>query len=138
MSDIDINPQAQAMFEQAQAVCQHAYVPYSKFQVGCCIRTDKGTLFCGCNIENIAYGLATCAEAATIASMVSAGQQHIQELVVMANTDIYVAPCGACRQRIVEFAKPTTLIHLANAKKICKTMTLEQLLPEAFGPHNMK
>lgn len=128
----------QSMYQQAKASSEKAYVPYSHFQVGCCIRGQNNQLFSGCNIENVAYGLTLCAEASAIACMVSSGVKDIAEVVVMANSDIAVAPCGACRQRLVEFAAPTTLIHLGNKEKIYKTMTLEQLLPESFSINHMK
>ncbi|CAF4093979.1 unnamed protein product, partial [Rotaria sordida] len=50
------------LFVQAHLVKHKAYVPYSNFRVGAALLTSTGKIYSGCNIENAAYGLATCAE----------------------------------------------------------------------------
>ena len=63
-----------ALFEAARDVRTHAYAPYSRFEVGAAIATENGRIFAGCNAENAAYPVGTCAEAAAIAAMIAAGE----------------------------------------------------------------
>jgi cytidine deaminase len=122
------------MLEKAIEVRDKAYSPYSQFKVGCCILTDKGSLFSGCNVENISYGLTLCAEGSAIAAMITAEEHHIAELTVISSGNEICPPCGACRQRIAEFGRENTLIHMYNnthEKKM--TYTLKELLPYSFN-----
>jgi cytidine deaminase len=137
MQDNSLN----SMLEIVQQVVKNSYSPYSKYCVGACIKTEDGHLFSAANVENAAYPLCICAETAAITAMVSAGYCKIKEMVITGYhqehpTDL-CAPCGACRQRILEFASPATRIHLADASGIKKTFTITELLPEAFGPQNL-
>jgi len=84
----------------------HAYAPYSNFLVGAAVRTVDGSVFAGCNVENVAYPEGTCAEAGAIAAMIAAGEREIAEVYVVAGSPMPVSPCGGCRQKLAEFAKP--------------------------------
>lgn len=126
------------MLEAASEVLRKSYSPYSRFPVGACIRTTSGQLFAGCNVENASFSLTLCAEAAAIGSMVSAGQQHIKEVLVMGGGAELCTPCGACRQRLREFAMPDTPVYICDINGIRKTMTMAELLPESFGPQNLE
>lgn len=129
-----MNSTQQKLFKQAQACLQHAYVPYSKFHVSACVRSAEGDYFSGCNVENASYGLTLCAEANAISTMAAQGHREIAEILIMSQSDSMITPCGACRQRIREFANDNTQIHLCNAEKIIKTYTINELLPDSFGP----
>lgn len=122
------------LFSAAAAARSHAYAPYSGFAVGAALRTETGAIYCGANVENAAYPVGTCAEAGAIAAMVAAGERRIAELLVVADGEALVTPCGACRQRIREFAGEDTKIHVAGLQGVRATFTVEALLPEAFGP----
>lgn len=124
---------AQKMIQQAGKVLANAYAPYSNFAVAACLITPDQQIFTGCNHENASYALTVCAETAAIAAMVTAGYTQISEIVVMAKNQVICPPCGACRQRIAEFAKPTTLVHLCNKSSVQKTYTIAELLPQAFA-----
>jgi len=113
-----------------------AYAPYSTHPVGATLITDTGRIFSGCNVENAAYPLGSCAEQSAISAMVHGGEKRIAAMVVVGPTDAPCPPCGGCRQRIREFAGPDTVIHLCNENAVLQTMTMEQLLPESFGPEN--
>lgn len=126
------------MIEKAREAMANTYSPYSHFPVGCCIRTSKNRLYSGCNVENASYSLTLCAEGSAIAQMVSNGEKVIEEVVVMGTGKALCAPCGACRQRIREFASLETPIHICGPEGLRKTMTLAELLPESFGPHNLE
>lgn len=120
------------MIKSAKDALNHAYSPFSNFQVSCCIATTDGQLFTGVNVENSSFGLTLCAEASAIAMMVSSGQQHIARVLIMNGLGTECSPCGACRQRILEFSTPDTPIHLADHQQILKTFRLDALLPSAF------
>ena len=99
---------------------------------------QSGAVFSGCNVENAAYPLGVCAETSAIAAMVAAGETRITEILVLGPGPGRIAPCGACRQRIAEFATPETLVHLADGAGAVETATLSELLPRAFGLASLK
>ncbi|RDI59423.1 cytidine deaminase [Microvirga subterranea] len=130
-------PSLDALFEAAKAIQDKAYAPYSRFKVGAAIATPDGRVFTGCNVENAAYPVGSCAEAGAISAMVAAGESRITQIVVMGEGEALVTPCGGCRQRIREFAAPDTPIHIAGPEGIRKSFTLDELLPFSFGPDNL-
>ena len=131
-------PSLEALFEAAKAVQAKAYAPYSRFKVGAAIVTPDGQVFTGCNVENAAYPVGTCAEAGAISAMLAAGESRIAEIVVMGEGENLVTPCGGCRQRIREFAAAETPVHVAGPEGIRRSFTLEELLPFSFGPDNLR
>ncbi len=110
----------------------NAYAPYSKFKVGCAIRASSGKIYTGCNVENVSYPVGTCAEAGAIAAMVNGGDNKIDEILVYADSGILISPCGACRQRIVEFSDKNTRVYLSNKDGVQKIIEVEDLLPYCF------
>lgn len=124
------------LFAAALEARRRAYAPYSNFLVGAAVRTDTGAIFVGANVENVAYPVGTCAETGAIANMIAAGGRVIVEALVVGEGDGLVTPCGACRQRLREFAAPGTPVHVASPDGIKATFTLDALLPVAFGPLN--
>ena len=127
----------QKLFEEAKKVRENAYVPYSKFKVGAAILTNNNKIIVGCNVENAAYPQSQCAEASAIGNMLSQGHNTIKEVMVVGSGNLLCSPCGACRQRIREFASLNTPIHMCNINGHIKTSTLEELLPDSFGPENL-
>jgi cytidine deaminase len=123
-----------ALFEAARAVREHAHAPYSRFRVGAALRDEHGGIHAGCNVENAAFPVGTCAEAGAIAAMVAAGGRRIAAILVCAEGTVPVTPCGACRQRIREFAGPDVPIHAAGPAGVIGRFTLAELLPASFGP----
>ncbi|MDI1351843.1 MAG: cytidine deaminase [bacterium] len=121
------------MISEAHKALSNAYAPYSKFTVAACICTDKDNLYTGVNVENGSYGLTCCAESSAICGMVSAGEQRIKSMVVLSGTNQLCPPCGACRQRIHEFATPQTVINLCDKEGILQSLTSNELLPFAFN-----
>lgn len=120
------------MIAKANSIITHAYAPYSKFNVAACIATEKGNLYAGVNVENSSYGLTACAEQSAICAMVSAGEQQIKSIVVLAGTNLLCSPCGSCRQKIYEFSSPQTMVHLCNSTNVLKSISISELLPFAF------
>jgi cytidine deaminase len=128
---------ADDLLQVARAARAKAHAPYSKFKVGAAVRGESGRIYGGCNVENAAYPEGICAETSAIAAMVLAGESKIIELLVLGVSDEPVTPCGGCRQRIREFAAPDTPIHMATPDGVLVSMTLDELLPQSFGPDNL-
>lgn len=123
----------QEMFKLAKQALKNAYVPLCKFPVGACIRTVEGQLFYGCNWENAATPLSQCAETSAISQMLSNGYRKISEVVLVAEKIDVCTPCGACRQRLFEFADDNVKIYACGIDgKINKIFELNELLPAAF------
>ena len=122
-----------SLFQDALAVRENAHAPYSRFKVGAAIRSANGQVFVGCNVENSAYPEGTCAEAGAIAAMIAAGENKIEEVCVVAESPVPIAPCGGCRQKIAEFSSPDVLVNLADLNGETKRITIGELLPHAFS-----
>ena len=122
-----------SLFQDALAVRENAHAPYSKFKVGAAVRSANGKVFVGCNVENSVYPEGTCAEAGAIAAMIAAGENKIEEVCVVAESPVPIAPCGGCRQKIAEFSSPDVQVVLADLKGETKRITIGELLPHAFS-----
>lgn len=113
-----------------------AYAPFSGFAVGCAVRTESGRVFVGANMENQSFPEGWCAETTALAHMVMAAEtaadRIVAEVVVAAELDPPVTPCGGCRQRLAEFGRPDTMVHAADLTAIRASWTLAELLPAAF------
>jgi cytidine deaminase len=126
-----------ALFDAARAAQARAHAPYSRFKVGAALRDGEGRIHAGCNVENAAYPVGACAEAGAISAMALAGGRHIREILVIGDGEGLTTPCGACRQRIREFAAPDAAILIAGHDGIRARFTLDELLPASFGPDNL-
>ena len=126
-----------SLLEVATAVRENAYAPYSRFKVGASIRAASGQVYAGCNVENVAYPEGTCAEAGAIAAMVAAGETQLIEVAVIADSPTPVPPCGGCRQKLAEFARPETPVLLAGPEGVRARTTVGDLLPGAFTPSHL-
>ncbi|WP_206922360.1 pyrimidine-nucleoside phosphorylase [Alicyclobacillus suci] len=117
-----------------------AYVPYSKFAVGAALQTADGRVVQGANIENASFGLTNCAERSAVFHLMSSRTEEkveITAVAVVADSPEPVAPCGACRQVLAEFCKPSTPVVLANVRGDTLRTTVGELLPGAFTPEQM-
>ncbi|MEM8849960.1 MAG: cytidine deaminase [Pseudomonadota bacterium] len=128
---------SQTLRDAALAVRENAHAPYSKFKVGAAIRTSDGSVFVGCNVENVAYPEGTCAEAGAIAAMCAAGQRQVAEVYVVAGSPSPVPPCGGCRQKLAEFSTGDVVVTLATVAGEETRMRVDELLPGAFDPGHM-
>jgi cytidine deaminase len=79
----------------------------------------------------------TCAEAGAIAAMVAEGHKRIAEFLVVGGAGKIITPCGACRQRLREFAEPDVLVHCATPEGTRTTYSVAALLPASFGPGHL-
>jgi len=128
------------LFKAALAARTRAHAPYSRFHVGAAIRSESGTIHAACNVENAAYPQGQCAESNAIGMLVAAGDRRIVEIAVVggeAGAGVLCTPCGGCRQRIREFATPDTRIHVYDAGGWRRSYTMDDLLPDSFGPDNL-
>jgi len=127
------------LYEDALKAMKNAYVPYSKFQVGCAILLDDGQVISGCNVENASYGLCNCAERTALFTLYAAGykKMNILSLTIIAATERPISPCGACRQVISELVPKEIPIFMTNLKKDLKTSTIAELLPYSFDEEDL-
>lgn len=119
-----------------------SYTPYSNFKVGAALLAKNGEIFTGCNIENASYTPTNCAERTAFFKAVSEGVHDFQAICIVGGKDgnltEYTAPCGVCRQVMMEFCDPKTFqIILAVDKERYEIYTLEELMPLGFGPLNL-
>ena len=119
-----------------------SYTPYSNFKVGAALLTKSGKIYTGCNIENASYTPTNCAERTAFFKAVSEGVRDFQAICIVGGKDgkltEYTAPCGVCRQVMMEFCNPKTFqIILSVDKERYEIYTLEELMPLGFGPLNL-
>ena len=112
----------------------NAYNRYSDFAVGAALVDERGRLYVGCNVENAAYPLGSCAEAGAISAMVQEGGRRIARIAVIGGSGEIgpCTPCGGCRQRIAEFADDDTVILAIDDSGEWQEYTIESLLPASF------
>jgi cytidine deaminase len=122
----------------AQQAREYAYAPYSRFQVGAALLGASGRVFTGCNVENAAYPLCTCAERTAAVKAISEGEQQFTAIAVVTATG--AMPCGACRQILREFGGSggTLRVIVADTSGHWQTFTIDELLPEGFGPNQLE
>ena len=130
------------LIETALAQRALSYTPYSGFKVGAALMAKDGTIYTGCNIENAAYGPSNCAERTAFFKAVSEGVREFRAICVVGgkgeSLTEYAAPCGVCRQVMMEFCRPEEFeIILAKNKKEYDVYPLKELLPLGFGPANL-
>ena len=122
---------------------KYSYTPYSNFKVGAALLAKNGQVYTGCNIENAGYTATNCAERTAFFKAVSEGVLEFDAICVVGgmNKELkeYAAPCGVCRQVMMEFCDPEEFqIILATGKEQYEIFTLKELLPLGFGPNNLK
>ena len=123
-----------ALHHRATEAAQNSYSPYSRFRVGAAILLETGQIVAGTNVENASYRLTSCAEQAAIVAAVTlhGPQIRISAVAVVNLNGATCMPCGACRQTILEFATPDTMVFYPNAAGETVSTTLAALLPAAF------
>ena len=107
-----------------------AHSPYSGFAVGAALLCEDGSIFTGCNVENLSFGLTMCAERVALGSAIAAGNRKFRCIAIAADTDEVLSPCGACRQVLAEF-NPSLTVFAANLNGRVEEFSLEVLLPRA-------
>ena len=133
---------AEEMISQAFSAMAKAYAPYSVFKVGAALLTADVIIYQGCNIENAAYTPSNCAERTAFFKAVSEGVREFTAICIVGGKDGVpeglTAPCGVCRQVMMEFCDPETFqIILPSSREEYEIFTLKELLPIGFGPKNL-
>lgn len=118
------------LIQHAKEVRARAHAPYSRFAVGAALLSRSGAVFCGCNVENLSFGLTICAERNAVAVAVAAGEREFEAIVIVADSKTPVTPCGACRQVLAEFCADLDVcsVNLSGERFEAK---LSELLPRA-------
>ncbi len=117
---------------QAREVSRLAHAPYSNYQVGAAALVDDGRVVLGCNVENAAYGVTLCAECGLISSLVAGGGGRLVAFTCVNFNGELIMPCGRCRQLLHEHGGKDLLLDTPEG-----IWTLEQVLPQAFGPEDL-
>ena len=132
----------QKLIDTAIEQLNFSYTPYSHFKVGAALLAKNGTIYGGCNIENAAYTPTNCAERTAFFKAVSEGVRTFDAICVVGGKEgvltEYAAPCGVCRQVMMEFCDPDSFqVILATSREQYDVYTLRELLPLGFGPANL-
>ena len=123
---------------EAYKAKEYSYAPYSNFHVGAALCTKSGRIYRGCNIENAAYSPTNCAERTAFFKAVSEGERQFSGIAIVGDKEEYLAPCGVCRQVMMEFCDPKEFqVILAKNPTDYKVYTLEELFPGAFSANDL-
>ncbi len=122
------------LVDKAIEAKENAYAPYSNFPVGCAIEMNDGTIFKGCNVENISFGGTICAERVAICSAIANGYSKgdFKVIAIVANTKKYIRPCFICRQTFTEFFEKDMEVVMADESGQYEIKTVDDLAPYAF------
>jgi cytidine deaminase len=125
------------LVDRAKQARERAYAPYSSFPVGAALLGRSGRVYTGCNVENAAYPLVTCAERTAVTKAISEGEREFEAIAVVTATG--ATPCGACRQILHEFSGPDgdLRVIVADTAGHVRTFTIAELLPEGFTPDQL-
>ena len=120
----------------------NSYAPYSEYNVSAAVLMDSGIVYLGANVENASFPAGGCAETNAIRHAVNCGERRIIAIAIVGGMNYevhdYCAPCGICRQVMREFCNPAEMkVIFAVSVTEYKEMTLEELLPESFGPDTL-
>jgi cytidine deaminase len=132
-----------ALLDMAVKARKTSYMPYSHFSVGAALLCADGTVYTGSNIENASFTPTVCAERVAVFKAVSEGKRDFTAIAVAAGKadeepDELIAPCGVCRQVLMEFCSSKTFdIVLRDRAGKPKVYKLGEILPLGFGPDNL-
>lgn len=116
----------------ATAAMKNSYSPYSNYAVGAAALTQDGRIVRGCNIENASLGITLCAECSLVSDLFRTGGGKLVAFACVDGDGQALMPCGRCRQLLFEHAAPGMLIQSVSGIR-----TIEQMLPDAFGPEKL-
>jgi cytidine deaminase len=135
-----INMDNTLLLQEAIKARAAAYTPYSGFGVGAALLDKEGHVHHGCNVENAAYGPTNCAERTAMFRAIADGHApgSFSAMAIVGDTEEPIAPCGVCRQVMLELCDPDMPVILGNLKGDIRETTIRELLPYAFGPAHLQ
>jgi cytidine deaminase len=132
-----VNPEmVQELIQRAIEARRWAYAAYSNYAVGAALLTASGRIYDGINVENAVSNLGICAERVAVFKAVSEGESSFNAVAVVSSNGAF--PCGACRQVLSEFGLETWVIVANENGAMVSQCQLLDLLPNAFGPGDLK
>lgn len=122
----------EALRAAARDAKSRAYAPYSRYPVGAAALVDDGRTVTGCNVENASYGISLCAECGLVSALLLSGGGRLTHFTCVDGAGDVLVPCGRCRQLLYEFGGPALVLETPEGLR-----TLDQMLPQAFGPQHL-
>lgn len=113
----------------ADQVAARAHAPYSGLHVGAAGLAEDGEIIAACNVENASFGLTLCAECGLVSSLVAGAHGNLVAVSVTAGDGRPLAPCGRCRQVLLEHGGGGILIDAGDGHE---PVPLAVMLPGAF------
>lgn len=130
-------PEDQELWRAAVAARDHAYAPYSHFQVGAALRCSDGTIVTGANVENASYPLGCCAERTAVYTAAALGHREFQRIIIVGPGPELISPCGGCRQVLAEFGDFDVIMADVLGVASPRIMRVAELLPHQFGKEDL-
>jgi len=121
--------------EIAKNARKNAYVPYTKYYVGCALKASSGRIYSGCNIQNHAIQ-SYCAERVAFLKAISEGERSFEHIVVCGGPSDKLEdclPCGYCRQFMSEFIDEKFKVYALGPNNQITPYTMNDLLPNNFS-----
>jgi cytidine deaminase len=123
-----------ALRAAADQVSARAHAPYSGLRVGAAGLAEDGEVVVACNVENASYGLTLCAECGLVSMLVAGGHGTLRAVSVTAGDGHPLAPCGRCRQVLLEHGGGDLLVDAGEGRD---PVTLAAMLPGAFDAEEL-
>ncbi len=117
----------------AKEALTHAYAPYSNYPVGAAALVDDGRIVSGANVENASYGVTLCAECGLVSALAMSGGGKLVAFDCVDGHGETLMPCGRCRQLLYEHSAHGMLLNTVSGIK-----TIDEVLPDAFGPRTLE
>ena len=92
--------------------------------VAAALVTDKGNIYRGVCIDT-ACSMGFCAEHAAVAAMITAAESRVEAIVAVGWDKKVMAPCGRCRELLMQLGNPDTRVFLSPGK----AAALKEILP---------
>ena len=100
--------------------------------MGAAALVDDGRVVVGCNVENAAYGVTLCAECGVVSQLHATGGGRLTHFVCVNGLGEVIMPCGRCRQLLWEHGGRELVLMTPEG-----VLTMDQVLPQAFGPDDL-
>lgn len=138
------------LIREAMAILPNSFAPYSHYNVAAAVLTSSGKIYSGVNVESSLLSCTICAERNAIFHAVAQGERRIVAIAIVGGLNAssqeeltsldYCTPCGVCRQVMRDFCGDPNNMKIICAKSPTDYIerTLEQMLPESFGPEDLE